>query len=180
VSNELDVLKDVARRLEGAAIPYMLTGSLAANFYTVPRMTRDIDLVVALLLNDVARLVEAFGQDYYCDESMVRDAVRRRGMVNLIHQTQLVKIDLVVRKESEYRRLEFERRRRLTLDGQSFWVVSPEDLVISKLEWARDGESSVQLRDVKNLLSTPLLDMPYVEKWVRALGLESVFQRVRL
>ena len=57
MSEELEVLKEVARRLTGAGIPYMITGSIAANFYSVPRMTLDIDLVIELPDAGVARLV---------------------------------------------------------------------------------------------------------------------------
>ena len=45
---ELEVLKIVSERLEAAHIPYMLTGSFAMAYYGQPRMTRDLDLVVAL------------------------------------------------------------------------------------------------------------------------------------
>jgi hypothetical protein len=65
VSDELDVLKAVAAELEGAGVPYMVTGSMAANFYTVPRMTRDIDLVIELFERDVDRITRLFQQDFF-------------------------------------------------------------------------------------------------------------------
>ena len=46
MSDEIDILKLVCQCLEQVDIPYMLTGSFAANFYAVPRMTRDIDIVM--------------------------------------------------------------------------------------------------------------------------------------
>jgi hypothetical protein len=79
MSEELDVLKEVARRLERAGIAYMITGSIAANFYTVPRMTRDIDIVVELGERDVARFISLFETDYYLDAQTVAQAVRAKG-----------------------------------------------------------------------------------------------------
>ena len=84
VSDELDVLKSVAVRLETAGIPYMVTGSMAANFYAVPRMTRDIDLVVELSERDIDRVTRLFQQEYYIDRDMVQRAVRDHAMFNMI------------------------------------------------------------------------------------------------
>ena len=57
LSEELEVLKEIGGLLDRAGIAYMITGSTAANFYTVPRMTRDIDIVVELAKSDTDRVV---------------------------------------------------------------------------------------------------------------------------
>jgi hypothetical protein len=110
MSEELEVLYDVVRRLEGLGVPYMLTGSFAANIYAVPRMTRDIDLVIELDAAQVPRFAREFENDYYCDGNMVGEAVRERKMFNLIHNHALLKIDFIIRKEADYRKAEFARR----------------------------------------------------------------------
>jgi len=74
-------------------------------------------------------------------------------MFNLLHLESVVKVDMIVRKDSEYRRTEFERRRRIELDAFSLWIVSKEDLILSKLAWAKPSGSELQLRDVRNLLA---------------------------
>jgi hypothetical protein len=56
VSEQLDVLLDVASRFDAAAIPYMVSGLMAMNYYAQPRMTRDIDLVVEMGNTDAARI----------------------------------------------------------------------------------------------------------------------------
>jgi len=180
VSEELDVLKTVARRLDGLGIPYMVTGSMAVNYYAVPRMTRDIDIVVELAGEDAERLSEAFEGDFYVDREAVRRAIERRGLFNLIHGASVVKVDFVVRKESEYRREEFARRRRIRVEDEELCLVTPEDLIISKLDWARQSRSEVQFSDVRNLLaSVPSLDHAYVERWAGRLGLEALYREVR-
>ena len=152
MSEELEVLKEVARQLERAGIPYMITGSIAGNCYTVPRMTRDIDIVVELSERDIGRFVRLFENDYYLEPQTVREAVKSKRMFNLIHDEYVIKIDFVVRKDTPYRRREFSRRKRIAVDNQYLFVVAPEDLILSKLEWAKGSRSEVQLNDVRSLL----------------------------
>lgn len=153
VAEELDVLKSVARRLDEAQIPYMITGSMAANYYAVPRMTRDIDVVVDLSPADADRVCGLF-EDFYLEPDAVRTAIAERTMFNAIHTESVVKVDFVMRKDTEYRREELQRRRRVTIDDDAIFIVAPEDLIISKLDWARETRSPIQLADVRNLLGT--------------------------
>ncbi len=166
---ELDVLKDVVSRLENAGFLYMLTGSMAMNYYAEPRMTRDIDLVIALDTTDVLRLIELFGDTYYISDVAVSDAIRDLSMFNLIHLDSVVKIDIIVRKVDEYRRHEFDRRSQIEFAGIKLWIVSKEDLILSKLVWAKDSNSELQLRDIKNLLAMHP-DSEYLQGWARKLG----------
>lgn len=176
MSEELEVLKIVADRLSGAGIAYMLTGPVAMNHYAVPRMTRDIDLVVELSAPDADRVCRLFEDDFYVDQA-VHLAVETPAAFNMIHTALVVKVDIVVRKETEYRRTEFARRRRLTVEGQELFVVAPEDLILSKLEWARESRSAVQLSDVRNLAeSVTDLDRQYLTEWMERLGLSALYR----
>lgn len=156
LSEELEVLKEVARSLDEAGIAYMVTGSIAANFYTVPRMTRDIDIVVELSDRDVDRFIGIFEKDFYLEPETIEAEVRKKGMFNLIHNEHVIKIDFVVRKESEYRRKEFSRKRKVSVDDQDIYVVSPEDLILSKLDWAKEGEA---VKDTSPAMERKFRDM---------------------
>ena len=181
VSDELDILKSVASRLDTAGIPYMVTGSMATNFYATPRMTRDIDLVVELKETDVGRVVTLFQNDYYIDRDMVERAVKTRSMFNMINNALVIKVDCVVRKDSAYRQEEFSRRRRVIVDGESVNIVAPEDLILSKLEWAKESRSQMQLDDVRNLLrSVQSLDRASLDQWADRLGLTGLYREVQL
>lgn len=181
MSEEMEVLKEVAQRLESLEIPFMVTGSMAANFYAVPRMTRDIDIVIEVKRKDVDKLVSTFKNNFYIDREMVAQSVSEQGMFNVIHTRWVVKVDFIVRKDVPYRIQEFERRKSIEIDGVKIWIVSPEDLVLSKLFWARESLSELQLRDIKNILVvTKGLDMDYIENWVKTLGLEKVFLKARI
>lgn len=179
MSEELEVLKEVTRRLDRAKIAYMVTGSIATNFYTVPRMTRDIDIVVELTEEDLVRFIPLFEADFYLDPQTVRDAVKNRSMFNLIQNEHVVKIDLIVRKNSPYRRREFSRRKKVAVDERTLYLVAPEDLILSKLEWAKDSRSEMQLSDVRNLLKfVKRLNRRYLARWAKELGLESLYREV--
>jgi hypothetical protein len=175
LQNEIDILRDVSRRLERAEFAYMLTGSMAMNYYAQPRMTRDIDLVVALQLADADRVVVLFAGDYYVSRDAVADSIAEESIFNLIHIESVIKVDCIIRKNTAYRQAEFERRARITIQDFSLWIASKEDLIISKLAWASDSHSETQLGDVRNLALTGC-DNVYIEHWTQKLGLLSLWQ----
>jgi len=141
-------------------------------------MTRDIDVVVALTPADAGKIVELFSPDYYLSEQAVHDSISAESIFNLIHNRSVIKVDFVVRKNTPYRQTEFERRKQVTIDNFSTWIVNKEDLIISKLFWAKDSGSELQLRDVKNLAATGY-DVSYVEQWTRELGLLNLWQQTK-
>src|SRR5438034_4464423 len=132
----------------------MVTGSLAASHYAIPRFTRDIDLVVEIDAANATRLANALAREFYVDEDALRSAADRAGMANVIHLRLLVKVDLIVRKNTPYRLEEFRRRRPVIVDGATIWFVAPEDLLLSKLVWMRETGSEMQRRDVEGLVSS--------------------------
>jgi hypothetical protein len=177
MENELDIVRDVSRRLDGAGIGYMLTGSMAMNYYAQPRMTRDIDLVIALGAEDAERVVGLFRPDYYVSDEAVAASIAHQSLFNLIHEESIIKVDCIVRKQSEYRLAEFNRRQRVAIGSFETWIVSKEDLIISKLYWAKDSRSALQLGDVKNLASTGC-DRAYIAHWTGELGLNTLWEEV--
>lgn len=169
----------IAERLDQAQIPYMLSGSVALSMYAQPRMTRDIDFVVDIEEGQVDKFVELFKEDCYIDRESVLEAVRTRGMFNIIHEAWVIKADFVVRKDRPFRKTEFDRRRTVSIGGRDLSVVTPEDLLLSKLHWAKTSRSELQLGDVKNLiLSESNLDWPYIREWAKKLGVLDLLDEV--
>ena len=175
MATEIDIVRDVSQKLDQAGIDYMLTGSLAMNYYAQPRMTRDIDVVVAIAINDVERMASLFEEEYYLSKASIRESVARESVFNLIHHESVIKVDIIPRKRSKFRQVEFERRQKISILDFTTYIVSKEDLIISKLWWAKDSHSEVQLGDVKNLLATGF-DAGYLEHWTRELGVNHLLQ----
>ncbi len=180
MDEQIEFVKEIARRLDGASIPYMLTGSLAMTVYAEPRMTRDIDLVVDAEVEDAHRLALLFSPDCYIDEDDVTDALARRSMFNVIHNQWLVKADFIIRKNTPYRQAEFSRRRRVDVAGTPVAICAREDLILSKLYWARESGSDTQRRDAAQLLlDAPDLDWPYMSRWAQTLGVAKELAKLK-
>jgi hypothetical protein len=180
MSEELEVLKVVTERLNGADIPYMISGSMAANYYTVPRMTRDIDIVIELKETDIDKFVTLFRSDFYTDKETIKKQVRQQGIFNLIHNQYVIKIDFIVKKSSAYQETAFSRKKEVLIRSSPMWFISPEDLIISKLSWAKDSLSEMQLKDVRNLIETvDNLDLRYIDNWISQLGLEQIYKEAK-
>jgi hypothetical protein len=175
MKTELDVIADISYRLDRLGISYMLTGSIAMNYYAEPRMTRDIDIVVEIGEADEARLVKELSPDYYIDAAAVRGALHNKTMFNILHLESVIKVDCIIRQDSEYRQTEFKRRRKIAIGDFSTFIVGKEDLILSKLYWARDSHSEMQMKDVRNLLRTGY-DAAYVERWAAVLGVADLYK----
>ena len=179
MEEQLEFLRLIAARLQAAGIPYMVTGSLALAVWAVPRMTRDIDVVVEVAPADAQRLTGLFAGDCVIDEGAVQDAIARRGMFNVIHTEWIVKADFIVRKDTAYRKVEFDRRRWLDVAGTRIAFVSPEDLILSKLVWGEDSHAELHRRDVRQLVeSVDDLDWGYLNTWAGELGVQDALEQI--
>jgi hypothetical protein len=167
------LLKNLVNELEVKNIPYMLSGSLAMNAYTVPRMTLDVDIIIELFENRIYDFISIFRTGFYINEEVVKKEVKRSGMFNVIDHDSGFKIDFIIRKNTEYRKLEFSRKQQSKFDNFYVWIVTPEDLVISKLEWIQHIQSEKQMNDIENLLSMKQIDKNYIIDWCKKLRLKT-------
>ncbi len=169
----LNLLKRITQSLEGKHISYMLSGSIAMNNYTVPRMTMDIDIVIELQEENLNDFLSIFGDNYYLNKDTVKQETKRRGMFNVIDHETGFKVDFILRKNTEYRKFEFQRRLRTTIADFDVWIVSPEDLTISKIEWIQQIQSDKQINDIENLLAKPDIDKNYINEWCMKMNLKT-------
>jgi hypothetical protein len=151
----------------------MLSGSVAMSLYIVPRATRDFDFIIHLLPKDIDLFVSNFKDGYYCNEESVKDAVKNHGMFNIIDHLSGYKADFIILKNDSFRKKEFERKIQMDYFGKVIYVVTPEDLLISKLIWIQDLQSAIQSEDIKNLSSLRNLDWNYIKQWVYLLKLNT-------
>jgi len=182
VTTEEEVLGQVVRLLEGLAIPYMVTGSIATSYHGRPRATHDADVVIdptGAQLDALVRDLDAAG--FYVDADRAREALRQRRQFNTIEMARATKVDLIVRKDRAFSTEEFRRRQRVDLSfARDVSTVTAEDSVLSKLEWARQsGDSERQLRDAAGVVElNPTLDRAYIRQWAEQLGVTDLWERI--
>ena len=123
-------------------------------------------------------MVAAFAADFYVDADAALAAVRTERLFNMMHLASGIKLDMIVRKSTPYRELEFSRRASGKLGGVSTWLVSREDLILSKLIWARESGSELQFRDVQALLKDTV-DREYLSQWAADLGVSELLERLK-
>jgi hypothetical protein len=180
MADQLEVLKLIATRLDRLDIDYLLTGSVAAGWYGQPRTTRDIDLVAVLYPPHAERLAAGLADEFECDAEIMTQAILSRRPFTIFHRASVHKIDIVVRQDTDYELEKFERRRQFDLEGVAVWVIAPEDLILSKLAWAKQSRSELQLRDVRAMIVVQAdLDWAYIERWSARLTVTSLLAEVR-
>lgn len=169
------VFQEIIAALDGAGIPYMVVGSFASNLYGTGRGTQDIDLVISALPDQIPVLLGLLPKsDYYFDIDTAVEAARRKSMFNVLDMARGWKIDFIFLKPMSYHQQAFSRRRAAEIALVPLFAATAEDVIVSKLEWAKMGESSRQIEDVAGILKVRGndLDRAYIEKWIKELGLE--------
>ena len=169
---------------EKHGIAYYIGGSVASSAYGIARATMDVDLVASLKIRQVDRLVKALETDYYIDAEMITDAIHKDASFNLIHLDTMIKIDVFIVKDQPYDSQALARRQSDTLDEESsrrFYLSSPEDIILSKLQWYRSsgGMSQQQWKDVLGVLKVQAdkLDLEYLKHWASRLNLSDLLNR---
>ena len=168
---------------EQLGIPYHIGGSVVSSVYGFPRATFDVDLVADLKLEHVRPLVKRLEAEYYIDEDMVRDAVRRHSSFNAMYLDTMLKVDVFVLKSRAFDQEELRRvQQQVLVEGsRTFYMTSPEDLVLNKLEWYRMGGevSDRQWNDILGVLKVQgtALDMDYLQRWAANLNVTDLLER---
>ncbi len=178
-------LRNLIDFLEKTGIPYMLAGSLGSSFHGRPRATNDADVVIAPTESQLRLFLDSLGSDYYVSKDAALAALSQESTFNVIDIMAQWKADLRVRRTRAFSEMEFSRRQRAVILDMDVWVVSAEDAILSKLEWAKDSASSQQLQDALGVLQIQddRLDMDYLRKWAEDLGvrdrLEALLEKTR-
>jgi hypothetical protein len=170
--------------LEQIGIPYALGGSLASSVHGVMRSTLDADIVTDMRLEHLPALVAALSKEFYADDGMMKDAIEHHSSFNLIHYETAFKVDIFIRKLRTFDKMQLARRIKAVIatdPDQSVYVISPEDTILSKLEWYRMGGevSDRQWRDVLGVIKTQAeaLDLGYLQEWAKELKVADLLER---
>ncbi len=182
MTSEEAVLGRAVAILDRLAIPYMVTGSIATSYHGRPRATHDADVVIDPTPAQLDGLVRALDADgFYVNGEGARAALRRRHQFNVIEIARATKLDFIIRKLRPFSDEEFGRRQRVDLAfARAVAVVTAEDAILSKLEWARrGGDSERQIQDAAGVLElNPSLDRRYIASWADELGVGDLWRRI--
>jgi hypothetical protein len=178
--NERELLVDCLRRLNRSGVTYYLTGSMASNFWGVPRTTHDLDFVIQLLPSAAPSIVQEFRGDFHLDESAVRAAFRPPHQFNAIDTRSALKVDFWLPKPEPFDREMLKRRTQVSLFGEPAWIATAEDVILHKLIWNRISPSDRQLGDAAGIVAVQAdtLDRNYLRQWAQELKLTSELERL--
>lgn len=170
----------VIKSLNEVGIPYMISGSVGSSFHGQPRATNDTDIVIDPARDQLVHFIESLGPDFYISKEAALEAIENNSMFNIIDIRSGYKADLIMCKKRPFSRQEFARRICATISGLDVYILSPEDSILSKLEWSKDCLSQVQIADALGVLAVQKdkLDYEYLKYWAGQLGIENALNRL--
>jgi len=177
------LLAGVAKILNRLNIPYFVTGGMAVLIWGRPRFTADIDIVIQLKYENVAKLKDAilaFRKKGYIDEEAMKEAIKHKGEFNFIDVESGVKIDFWILKESDSTaQKQLKRKISKKIFNESIFFISPEDLILNKLDWYEKSQSSRHLEDAESVIkvSGRKLDKNYLKKQAAKLGVVGLLKK---
>ncbi len=178
-----ELLRRIVEVLERLEIPYLVTGATASMAYGEPRLTNDIDIVADMKEGRIKEFVKAFPSDeFYLSEEAIHDAILHRGQFNMIHPSSGLKVDVIIKEDSAFDNSRFSRIRRI-FPAESYQAnfASPEDVIIKKMEYYKEGGSEKHLRDITGILkiSGEAVDRRYIREWAERLDLVEIWEAVQ-
>jgi hypothetical protein len=178
--NEQELLVDCLRRLNRTGVPYYLTGSMASNYWGIPRTTHDLDFVVQLPVSAVPRILQEFSEDFYVEEAAVRGVFQPPHQFNAIDMRSALKVDFWLSLSDPFAQKMLQRRIEATLFGEPAWIATAEDVILHKLVWNRLSPSDRQLGDAAGVVAVQAdaLDKNYMRLWARELNLAGELEQL--
>jgi hypothetical protein len=173
----------VIEAFECLGIRYSLSGSIACSVYGLPRGAQDIDFLADIQLEHVCPLIDHLQAVYTINAQALRDAIAQRNAFSLLHLSSLVKVDVMLPSGTPFDSLVLQRARQLSLiEGyQPIWIVSPEDVVLMRLEWYRDCGATAddQWNDMLGVLKVeaPTMDLTYLRHVAPTLNVSGLLEQ---
>ncbi|MEW6417551.1 MAG: hypothetical protein AB1480_05440 [Nitrospirota bacterium] len=179
---QYELLRHLVRCLETLKISYLVTGAVASIAYGEPRFTNDIDIVADIKEEHIAGLRNCFPEEeFFLDENAIKDAIRHKYQFNIIHPSSGLKVDVIICKRDTFDNSRFSRIKRIRpVEDTEANFASPEDVIIKKMEYYKEGGSEKHLRDITGILkiSEELIDYNYISQWADRLGLKDIWEAI--
>ncbi len=180
----IEVTLKVTGIFEKLGVPYLIGGSLASTLYGMVRTTQDSDIVAEMRQEHLQPFVAALQDEFYVDDEMIAESIQHNSSFNIIHRETMFKVDVFIPRPRPFLQSQLARAQRQTFAFEtevSAKFASPEDTILSKLEWYRMGgeQSDRQWRDILGVLKTRAgeLDLAYLRKWAVELKVSDLLER---
>lgn len=176
-----DVVLAVVRALEDAGIGYMVVGSLSSNSYGIPRSTQDADFVIEEAGPQIASLARRLPESLILDPQVTFETVTGTNRLMIKRKRGRFKVELFLASDDPHDRERFRRRVRGETYGQTVWLPTPEDVIITKLRWSKQGKRNKDVDDVRNVIAVQgdALDWEYIHRWCDAHGTMGLLEQIR-
>jgi len=179
--NLTGVLFEVIEVYEKCGIEYMIAGSLASNLYGIPSTTFDTDIVIKTDLDGLKKFIDEVKDEFYADVESPKEFIENRRIFNVIHYKTGFKIDIVPIRKRTFSEVEFARRKEIEFMNKKIWFSSPEDTILTKLEWAKMGEAERQFNDALAIVRVQMdkLDWDYLQEWAEKLEVSQLLKKIQ-
>jgi hypothetical protein len=149
----------------------MLVGSMASNYWGVPRSTHALDFVVHLRPESVDALVHGFASGFFVQPESVANALSPPYQFNALDEESALKVGFWTLRADPFEQSAFVRRLSVVIFDTPAFVATPEDLILHKLYWHKLTPSERQLRDAAGVyrVQRNTLDTEYLKKWAGTL-----------
>lgn len=183
IQDSISLAGELHKIFDSIDISYYVSGGVASSIHGETRSTRDLDLVIEVRPNEINSLVKTLeAAGYYCPAGAVTNLQQgKERMLNITHTETIANPDLYITDNSPFALSQMARRILIDVDGiSSFWVASPEEIILQKLLWSQVSQSEKQWRDVLGILKLQgqILDYGYLTTWAENLNLVDVFTQV--
>lgn len=177
---EQELLQDCLRRLNDSFIEYMLVGSMASNYWGIPRSTHDIDFVIQYSDADISQIIQLFDGDFFIQEISVRAALKPPYQFNALDNRSALKVDFFRLAGDAYELERFKRKHTVSILGLPAYLAAPEDIILHKLRWYTISPSDRQLTDSAGILavSGDVVDYDYLHLWAKEIGVVDLLKRL--
>lgn len=182
--NQGELLISISHLLDRFHISYMLTGAWSVIYFGRPRASHDIDFIVEISETKVSNVLIAMRSlkpEYEFQEESVIEAVKEKGMFNVIYLPTFLKLDFWLLKNDKFDQMRFSRRKRVVFLGKHILITSAEDTILQKLRWYKEAQIEKHLVDAAFVyqIQKKNIDMIYLHRWLIKLKLANYFKELQ-
>lgn len=177
MNSATQIVRRVIGALNLAGIPHMLVGAFSRNAYAPPRSTQDADLVVALAGHSLRPVVEALGADFSLASQTGFETNTGTVRDTLVHEDAHFAIELFHLSVDAHDQERFSRRRSTSFDGEPTCIPTPEDVIVTKLRWARPKDVA-DIRDILRFMEPDAIDWHYLHRWTALHGTREALDKI--